>query len=73
LEKDSLLSLEEDIFWPSDESGQVSGGLEITTNSEVSGSLFEEGIALGLRDLGGLGSLLVELSWGHFALATLII
>lgn len=66
LEEDSLLSLEDNVFGPSDESGQISDGLDITTNSEVSGFLFEEGVSL---DLGGLGdlSLLSELFWGHFA------
>lgn len=63
LEEDSLLSLEDNVFGPSDESGQISDGLDITTNSEVSGFLFEEGVSL---DLGGLGdlSLLSELFWG---------
>jgi len=66
LEEDSLLSLEDDVFGPSDESGQISLGLDITTNSEVSGSLFEEGVSLNLGCLGDL-SLLSELFWGHFA------
>lgn len=63
MEKDSLLSLEDDIFWPSDKSGQISSGLDITTNSEASGSLLEEGVSLDLRGLGGFTCLLIELSW----------
>jgi len=66
LEEDSLLSLEDDVFGPSDESGQISSGLDITTNSEVSGSLFEERVSLNLGSLSDL-SLLSELFWGHFA------
>ena len=41
-EKDSFLSLEGDVFWPFDESGQVSGRLDVVTESEVSGSFFEK-------------------------------
>jgi len=46
LEEDSLLSLEENVFWPSDESGQISFWLNITTNSEVSGPAFEQWVSL---------------------------
>ena len=35
-EQDSLLSLDSDIFWPFDESGEVSLWLDISTDSEVS-------------------------------------
>jgi len=40
--KDSFLSLVEDIFGPSNESGHVSLVLNVTTNSEVSSSSFEQ-------------------------------
>ena len=62
LEQDSLLSLEEDIFGPANKSGHISSGLDITTNSEVSGSLLEEGVSVGLGSLGALSGLL-ELLW----------
>ena len=41
-EEDSFLSLEGDVFGPFDESGQVSGRLDVVTESEVSWSLFEK-------------------------------
>jgi len=63
LEEDFLLSLENDIFGPSDESGQISSGLDITTDSEVSGLLFEERVSRNLGSLSDL-SLLSELFWG---------
>jgi len=44
--EDSLLSLEKNVSRPSDESGKVSLGLQVTSNSEVSGSGFEEGVSL---------------------------
>lgn len=40
--EDGSLSLKFDVFWPSDESGQVSFWLDILSNSKVLGSLFEE-------------------------------
>ncbi len=58
LEKNSLLSLESDILWPSDESGQISSGLDITSDSEVSWGLLEKRILLCLGDLDVLGTLL---------------
>ena len=42
LEQDSLLTLNTNIFWPPDEAGQVSLGLDVASNSEVFGVLFEE-------------------------------
>ena len=63
MEEDFLLSLEKDIFGPSDESGQISSGLDITTDSEVSGLLFEERVSRNLGSLSDL-SLLSELFWG---------
>ena len=45
LHEDSLLSLDSDVFWPFDETGEVSLWLNITSESEVSGSLLEEGAA----------------------------
>jgi hypothetical protein len=44
-EKNSLLSLEKDIFWPSDESGHVSFMLDGSSNSEVSGGGFEKWVS----------------------------
>ena len=41
-EENSFLSLEGDVFGPFDESGQVSGRLDVVTESEVSWPLFEE-------------------------------
>jgi len=63
LEEDFLLSLEKDIFGPSDESGQISSGLNITTDSEASGFLLEKRVSLNLRSLSGLGSLLGKSLW----------
>ena len=45
-EKDSLLSLEGHILGPSDESGEVSLGLDIIANSEISWLPFEQRICL---------------------------
>ena len=42
-EEDSLLSLDTDILRPFDESGEVAGRLDITTDTEVLGTLLEEG------------------------------
>jgi len=42
-EHDSLLSLDSDVLWPFDESGEVSGWLNITTDSVVSCGLGEKG------------------------------
>lgn len=41
-EKNSLLSLDSDILWPFHVSSQVSGWLNVSTNSEVSWGLLEE-------------------------------
>ena len=41
-EENSLLSLDSNILWPFDVSGEVSGWLDISTNSEVSRSFLEE-------------------------------
>ena len=42
LEENSLLSLEGDILWPSDESGQISDWLDGSTQGEVSWGGFEK-------------------------------
>lgn len=57
LEENSFLSLKSNVSGPSDESGEVSLGLDITTNSEGSGLRFEQGVLL-LFNLLGLGNLL---------------
>jgi hypothetical protein len=41
LQKDSLLTLDADILGPSDEPGEISLGLDVSSDSEVSGVLFE--------------------------------
>jgi len=61
LEKDSLLSLESDVSWPSDESGEILLGLDISTNSEASGGRFEKRVSLLLNLLGNLGCFLGSL------------
>ena len=43
--EDGLLSLDSNVLGPLDESGEVSDGLDITTNSEVLGSLLEKGVS----------------------------
>ena len=40
--EDSLLSLETNVFWPSDESAQISLGLDILSNSKVAWAFFEQ-------------------------------
>jgi len=67
LKKDLLVSLETDVLRPSDSSGEISDRLDITTNSEASGSLLEEGVLLNLiGSLGGFGGLTNFLSLDHF-------
>ena len=44
VQEDSLLSLEEDVLWPSDESGDILLGLAVSSDSEVLGGLLEEGV-----------------------------
>ena len=62
LHEDSLLSLDSDVLGPFDETGEVSLWLNVTSESEVLGSLLEErsltnvitaswGTSLGLNDL----------------------
>jgi len=52
LHEDSLLSLDSDVLGPSDESGKISLGLDITTDSEVLGRLLEKRVSLGGGALG---------------------
>jgi len=54
LHKDGLLSLNADILGPLDKTGEVSLGLDVTTDSEVAGVLGEEGALLVV--LGGTGA-----------------
>tara|TARA_B100000787_G_C16007996_1_gene213035 strand:+ start:197 stop:526 length:330 start_codon:yes stop_codon:yes gene_type:complete len=58
LHEDSLLSLDSDVFGPFDESGEISLGLDVASNSEVSGALLEEGVLLGSGTTGLDDSLL---------------
>ena len=65
--QDSLLSLDEDVSWPSDESGQISSWLDGSSNTELSWGDFEEAASLDLFLLsctcsGGTCLLL----WGNF-------
>ena len=61
LEKDSLLSLESDVSRPSHKSGEILLGLDISTNSEASGSRLEKRVSLLLNLLGDLGGFLGSL------------
>jgi hypothetical protein len=56
------LSLEGDVFRPLDESGQVSSGLNVVAESEISWSFFEKGIDLLFNFLDG------SFSFGSFTL-----
>lgn len=47
LHHNGLLSLNSDILWPFDESGEVSDWLDSSSNSVVSGVLLEEGLRFG--------------------------
>ena len=67
LQQNSLLSLDSDVLRPFDETGEVSLWLNVTSESEVSDSLLEEGalsrasscsVALGLDNLLSLSSFL---------------
>lgn len=49
----SLLSLDSDVLGPLDESGEVSSGLDVTTDAEVSGRLLEKSVG-GFGGLAGL-------------------
>ena len=42
LHKDALLSLDSDVCGPLKEAGQVTGGLNVTTEAEVPGVLLEK-------------------------------
>jgi len=66
LHEDSLLSLDSDVLRPSDESGEVSLGLDVATNSEVLGALLEEGVLFGGTTGGFDDSLLCLLFLDHF-------
>lgn len=55
LEKDSLLTLDADVLGPLDEAGEISLGLDVTSNSKVTSILLEEG-ALGNGGAGGTAS-----------------
>lgn len=46
LHKDSLLTLELDVSWPSDESGQVTTMLDVLANSEIAWSTLEQWVSL---------------------------
>lgn len=67
LEKNSLLSLESDVLWPSDESGQISDWLDGSTQREVSWGSFEQSL-VGTA-LGGLSALLGTFLLAHFFLS----
>lgn len=58
LEEDSFLSLESNVSRPSDKTSEIFLVLDITTNSEVSGGRFEQGIFLLFDLLGGFNDFL---------------
>ena len=65
VQKNALLTLKKDVFGPSYESSQVSGGLDAVSDSEVTRSLFEEGISFTcsfLLNLSTLSCLLFSLT-----------
>ena len=43
LQEDSLLTLDADVFGPLDEAGEISHGLDVTTDSKVTSILLEQG------------------------------
>jgi hypothetical protein len=61
LHEDSLLSLDSDVLGPSDESGEISLGLDVTSNSEVSGGLLEKRVLFSGGATGGLNDDLLGL------------
>jgi len=44
LHQDALLSLNSDVFWPSDEAGEVSLRLDVSSDSKVAWVLLEQRI-----------------------------
>ena len=46
MHKNSLLSLNSNVLGPLDETSKISLGLDVSTNSEVTGVLLEEGVFL---------------------------
>lgn len=46
LHEDSLLTLELDVSWPSDETGQITTMLDVITNAEVAWSTLEQWVSL---------------------------
>ena len=46
LHEDSLLSLKEDVLWPSDKPGKISSWKDVTTNSEGLGVGLEHSVQL---------------------------
>jgi len=68
LHEDSLLSLDSDVLGPFDESGEIFLGLDVASNSEVSGALLEEGVLLGSGTTGLDDSLLSLFLLDLFAL-----
>ena len=68
LQQNSLLSLDSDVLRPFDETGEVSLWLEVTSESEVSWSLLEEGALSGTTSGGaspGLNNFLTLSSFLH--------
>ena len=43
LKKNSLLTLDANVFWPLDEASEISLGLDVATNSKVTSILLEQG------------------------------
>jgi hypothetical protein len=64
-QEDSFLSLENDVFGPLDEPGEVASGQNVVADSEVARAFLEERVAL-LLDL--LATFLDLLSFSHSGL-----
>lgn len=43
LKKNSLLTLNSNVFWPSNEASEISLGLDVSTDSKVTSILLEQG------------------------------
>lgn len=54
MHENSLLSLNSNVLGPFDESGKISLGLDVTSNSEVTGVLLEEGVLFAGTGSGGV-------------------
>lgn len=58
LHQNSLLSLDENVFWPSNESGEITLVLDVVADTVVSWSAFEQWVSLNGSGFLGFRSLL---------------